>query len=348
MKIQLTKTQLFLLLFVIQTGFVYTSFQNLVIEHSKRDASIQFLVVAVIFFLQLLFFERMYKYFVLNRVTKLLYLIYWFLYLIVFVMYITYILTTWVFINTPPVVLITIFLLVCLYASTSRPETAVNIGVVLLPMLMLFLLFLLRAGTNLHPTNLLPLLHDRNSTWWLGFVYCSYAFGGAEIYLFLRKYVLTKGAISKKALGGYFSLLTGFYLLSILFTLMFFSVEEISLIPEPIIYILHSVEVSFVKRLDLFFVYIWLSWSLVSIVNYVLVFRLVYFEKKRKAPVLRQFIFFTAIGVAATIMTRYSILDFLKHYVIYANLFFACLLPVVIIVINKIRGRTISESDSSS
>ena len=84
MKIQLTKTQLFLLLFVIQTGFVYTSFQNLVIEHSKRDASIQFLVVAVIFFLQLLFFERMYKYFVLNRVTKLLYLIYWFLYLIVF------------------------------------------------------------------------------------------------------------------------------------------------------------------------------------------------------------------------------------------------------------------------
>ena len=157
MKIQLTKVQLFLLMFVMQTGFVYTSFQNLVIEHGKQDSTIQFIIIAVVFFLQLLFFERMHKYFFLNRFTKILYLAYWSLYIIVFVIYITYVLTTWVFPNTPNSVLIALFLFVCFYASVSRPETAINIGVVLLPMLFLFLIFMFLAIPNLHATNLLPL-----------------------------------------------------------------------------------------------------------------------------------------------------------------------------------------------
>ncbi|AWE08518.1 spore gernimation protein [Lysinibacillus sp. 2017] len=348
MKIQLTKVQLFMLMFVMQTGFVYTSFQNLIIEHGRRDASIQFIIIAILFFLLLLFFERMHKYFLLNRFTKALYLIYWFAYIIVFVIYITYVLTTWVFPNTPDIVLIAIFLFVCFYASVSRPETAVNIGVVLLPMLVLFIIFMLLAIPNLHVTNLLPLFHDRSNTWMLGFVYSTYAFGGAETYVMLRKYVLKDEKINKKVLTAYWVSLTSFYLLALLFTLMFFSLEEIKLIPEPILYILHSQEVTFVKRLDLFFSYIWLSWSLVAIVNYALVMRLIYFEKKRKAPRLQQLIFFIVIGVAATILTRFEVLDFLKHYVVYANLIFTVLLPIIIILVNKIRGRTVSESDMSS
>ena len=221
MKIQLTKVQLFLLLFVMQTGFVYTSFQNLVIQHSHRDAPIQFIIIGFMFFLLMLFFERTHKYFLLNRFTKILYLMYWFLYLIVFVVYITYVLTTWVFPNTPDIVLIAIYLSVCFYASINRPETAVNIGVVLLPMLILFIIFMLLAVQNLHVTNLLPLFYDRSNTWMLGFVFSTYAFGGVEVYVMLRKYVLKSEKINKKILAIYSIFLTGFYLFSILFTLMF-------------------------------------------------------------------------------------------------------------------------------
>ena len=347
MTIQLTRVQLFLLMFVMQTGFVYTSFQNLLIDAGKRDATIQFIIIAIVFFLQLLFFERMYKYFILNRFTKILYLLYWYFYIIVFVIYITYVLTTWVFPNTPNVVLIAIFLFVCFYASVSRPETAVNIGVVLLPMLVLFILFMMRAIPNLHVTNLLPLFQESKESWMMGMIYATYAFGGAEVFVMLRKYVLKSEKINNKVLAVYSILLTGFYLFSILFTLMFFSLEEIQLIPEPILYILHSQEVAFVKRLDLFFIYIWLSWSLVAIVNYVLMMRLVYFEKKRKAPKLQQFILFTSIGVISVFLIRFSVLDFLKHYVVYANILFTFILPILIILVNKMRGRTISESDTS-
>ena len=197
MTIQLTKLQLFLLMFVMQTGFVYTSYQNVLIEYGGRDSTILFLIIALVFFLQLLFFEKMYKYFILNRFTKVLYLIYWFFYIIVFVVYITYVLTSWVFPNTPNSVLIAIFLFVCFYASVSRPETAINIGVVLLPMLVLFVLFMLRAIPNLHVTNLFPLFQESKESWMMGLIYATYAFGGAESFIMLRKYVLTGEKIKK-------------------------------------------------------------------------------------------------------------------------------------------------------
>lgn len=348
MTVQLTKVQLFLLMFVMQTGFVYTSVQNLIIEHAKRDATIQFLVIAFIFFLQLLFFERMHQYFFLNGFTKTLYLIYWTIYIIVFVSYITYVLTTWVFPNTPTIVIIAIFLTVCLYASISRPETAVNLGVVLIPMLLLFLVFMFLTVTNLNVTNLLPFFYERSNTWFMGFVFSTYAFGGAEMYIFLRKYLAKSEKMPKKALTIYFTILTTFYLLSIAFTLMFFSLEEIKLIPEPILYILHSVEVTFIKRLDLFFVYIWLSWSLVTIVNYVLVMRLVYFEKKYKYPKFKQLIFFIVVGVTADFLIRFSVLEFLKQNLVYGNIVFSFLLPILIILINIVRGRTVSDPVESS
>lgn len=347
MMIQLTKVQLFLLLFVMQTGFVFTSYQNVLIEHGGRDSTIQFIVTAIVFFLLLLFFERVHKYFLLNRFTKILYITYWSMYIIVFVVYITYVLTSWVFPNTPDIVLIAIFLSVCFYASVSRPETAVNIGVVLLPMLLLFLVFMFLAVPNLHVTNLLPLFHEPKDTWMMGFIYATYAFGGAEMYVILRKYLLNNEKINNKMLVIYCIILTSFYLLSISFTLMFFSLEEIKLIPEPVLYILHSLEVTFVKRLDLFFIYIWLSWSLVAIVNYVLVIRLIYFEKKRKSPILQQFIFFAAIGVISNMLDRFSVLEFFKNYLVYGNIMFTFLVPLLIILINKIRGRTVSEKGTS-
>lgn len=348
MTIQLTKAQLFLLLFVMQTGFVYTSFQTLIIQHSQRDATIQFIVVAFIFFLQLLFFEKMHNYFLLNSLTKIIYLIYWLFYIIIFVLYITYVLTTWVFPNTPSIVIISVFLMVCFYASISRPETAVNIGVVLIPMLFIFIIFMFLTVPDLHATNLLPLFYDRRHSWWMGFLYCTYAFGGAEMYAILRKYLVKEKKVRKKALTAYFAILTSFYFFSITFTLMFFSVEELKLVPEPILYILHSVEVTFVKRLDLFFVYIWLSWSLVTIVNYVLVMRLIYFEKKRKAPVIQQLIFFTVVGVTANFLIRFSVLDFFRHNLVYLIVIFTFLLPILIILVNKLRGKTVSDSNTSS
>ena len=109
MTIKLTKIQLFLLMFVMQTGFVYTSFQTSIIAHGKRDATVQFIIIALVFFLQLVFFERMHKYFLLNNFTKTIYLLYWGVYIIAFVIEITYVLTMWAFPNMQTSGIISIF-----------------------------------------------------------------------------------------------------------------------------------------------------------------------------------------------------------------------------------------------
>ena len=46
------------------------------------------------------------------------------------------------------------------------------------------------------------------------------------------------------------------------------------MIPEPLLYILKSQEVTFVERLDLFFLYIWMIWSIIT-VAIILLFRFV-------------------------------------------------------------------------
>ncbi|MEK4079783.1 hypothetical protein MHH44_08010 [Solibacillus sp. FSL K6-1126] len=152
----------------------------------------------------------------------------------------------------------------------------------------------------------------------------------------------------KKTIAIYSIILTSFYLLSISFTLMYFALDEIKIIPEPILYILHAVEVTFVKRLDLFFVYIWLSWSLVTIVNYVLVMRLLYFEKKVKLPKIKQLIFFAVIAVSANSLIRFSAIELFQDYLVYGTIFFTFLLPMIIILLNRVRGRTLSGSEKSS
>ena len=347
MSIQLTKVQFFLLLFIMQTAFMYLSFTNLLITHGKRDATLQFLVIAFLYLLVMLFYERNFRYFALNGVLKILYLVYWTFYLSIFVAYITYILKSWVFPSTPNTVIIIIFLGICLYASISRPETAVNIGVFLIPMLVLFIVFLFRAIPDLEISNLFPLLYEPKNNWLKGFLFATYAFSGMEMYVMLRKYVMEQQAMKSKFIIRYWGILTGFYFISILFTMMYFALDEFPIIPEPTLYILNSQEVTFVKRVDIFFSHIWLSWTMVSIINYVLVMRLLHFEKKRKSMKLQTAVFFFVIGLGAIFMINIDIMEYIKKHLYIVNFLFGLLIPISIILVNKLRGRSTSDSVSS-
>lgn len=347
MKIQLSRAQFFLILFIVQTGFVFTSFQNLLISQGKRDSTWLFLIVAILFFLLLLFYERTYHYFQFNGFTKVLYLVYWFFYIVIFVSYMTYVLTTWIFISTPNSIIIFSLLAVCFYASISRPETAVNIGVILLPLLFLFFFFIFLAIPDLEISKLFPLFKESPSNWMKGILYATYAFNGAEVYLVLRKYVLKDENLNKKSILIYVSVLTAFNFISLLFILMFFTIEEIGLIPQPILYLLNSQEVTFVKRLDIFFIYIWLCCCIVAIINYVLVMRLVFYKEKsdRRRQVLQQFVFFVSVGVVSIFLAKLSVIEFLKHNLVLVNIAFGIALPLIIIGVNKLRRR--SPSDTS-
>lgn len=76
------------------------------------------------------FYEKTYKYFILGKVTTMIYHLYWLFHLSFAVAYSMYIVSTWISPYTPKIALLFLFLLPSLYASLSRAETAVNVGIV--------------------------------------------------------------------------------------------------------------------------------------------------------------------------------------------------------------------------
>ena len=135
-------------------------------------------------------------------------------------------------------------------------------------------------------------------------------------------------------------------MITVIFTLLFFSIDEIKIVTEPLIYILKSQEVTFVKRLDIFFVYIWLMWSIVTILIVVLAVRVVHFEKERKYPKTNIVIFHVLLAIIPLFLVQFERIEFIKKNLYFVFGVFTFLLPLIIIVWNKWRGKTCIEKGS--
>ncbi|AVK85114.1 spore gernimation protein [Lysinibacillus sp. B2A1] len=343
MNFSLSKAQFFLLFFIIETGIVYISFQTPLISESKNNAWFIFIVTCLMHYGLLVFFERNYMYFNLNMFFQWVYTIYWFLITAMFIAYMEYVLASWVLPQTPEWVVILIIVSLSLYANLSRPETVINIGVMLIPIILLFVIFLMLAVPDLKWTNLFPLDFQHHEQLLIGIIHGSYAFFGIEMYLLYRPFVQHELQVKGKPLFIYQTIIFVFYVISVLFSQMFFALDEIELIPEPMIYILKAQEVTFVKRLDIFFVYIWLSWSIVTVMIYGLSFRILHFRKHRKRPKLGIVVYHILLAIIPHFFIQFRRIEIIKNSLHYLFILFSFLLPLFIIYWNKWRGKKCTE-----
>ncbi|MFU8647877.1 GerAB/ArcD/ProY family transporter [Lysinibacillus sp. RSDA_15] len=342
MNISLTKAQFFLLLFIFQTGIVYIAFQTPLISSSKNSSWLIFIVASVIHYGLLLFFERYHSYFYLNVFFRWVYQIYWLLLTAAFIAYMSYVLASWVLPQTPEWIVVVIIVVLSLYANLSRPGTVINIGVMLIPIIFLFVTFLMLAIPDLTWSNLFPIEWNHTKQIGAGLIHSIYAYFGIEMYLIYRPFLQKDLQVKGKPLLMYQLVIFVFYFISVLFTQMFFSIEEINLIPEPIMYILKSQEVTFVKRLDIFFVYIWLSWSIVTVMIFGLSFRMLHFVKKKQHPNSRIIVYHIFLAILPLFVIHFRSIELIKNSLHYVFIFFTFLLPIVIIGWNKWRGKSVS------
>ena len=101
--------------------------------------------------------------------------------------------------------------------------------------------------------------------WAKGLLKAQIAFIGIELYLFFRKHVDIKQKIKGFPLFVYQLVWLSFFLFSVLIMLLYFTLPGLERIPEPLLFLLKSQEVTFVERLDLFFLYIWTMWTIVTV-----------------------------------------------------------------------------------
>lgn len=337
MNFKLTRVQLFLMLFLIQTGVVYIAFQQAVILEGGKDSWLMFGVAAIINLLQLLFYEKYYDKFKLGTITSWIYIIYWLVLIICFLSYMQYTLDVWVTQNTPTWITLSAIVLVLFYISLSRQTTTVNLGVLIIPLVFVFIVFILLATPQLQITNILPMGTSSASQWVKGIHFSLVAFLGVESFLILRKHVLKSEKVAGKPIFIFWLILTIFMGASIIGTQMYFSLSAIKLIPEPIFYILKAQKVTFVKRLDIFFIYIWLAWSVVTISLVMFNIRIIYFAKKRKHPIRSLIIFHSIILVISLFLVQIQYIECIRNYAPYLYYPFTILFPILIIFINQRR-----------
>ncbi|WP_313890793.1 GerAB/ArcD/ProY family transporter [Psychrobacillus sp.] len=327
----LSNKQLFLFLFILQTGTVFISVQSRVIKAAEQNSWLIFIAVSLFHLFILHIFNKYYKYFQLNKFEKWLYQIYWYTIVVTFLAYIDFILEVWAFPQTPAYIVISLMVIVSLYANLSKYAVALNISVILIPFIVIFLAMLSLATKDLIWTNLFPFGQIDSKQWIDGVGQTMYAFIGIEAFLILRPFVEDKKELKFRSIALYQLILTLFFVITILYVLLFFSLEEIKIIPVTIMYLLKSQEITFLQRLDLFFTYIWMTWSVISVVLFMFLGLSLYKTMYTRSIKFTVFIHFLVSILPLFLITR-ELVKKSHDILMYGHYFFGLLFPLFIML----------------
>ncbi|MEK5038576.1 GerAB/ArcD/ProY family transporter [Sporosarcina sp. FSL K6-3457] len=339
MNFNLSRSQFFLILFIVQTGSAFFSFPAPFINASGRDAWLIFLVAATFHYIMLLFYEQNYRYFMIGPFVGWLYKGYWLFVTVIYIAYVDYTLAVWGFPETPQFIVIAILVSVSLYANLSRAETIINLSVILIPLILLFFVFLQFAWKDLVWTNLFPIGESTGAEWVKGLLKAQMAFIGIELYLFFRKHVDMKQKIKGFPLFVYQLMWLIFFFFSVLLMLLYFTLPGLERIPEPLLFLLKAQEVTFAERLDLFFLYIWTVWTIITVA--LLSFAALYVHRlhtnehhKRDTIIWHVFLFLLPL----LFLSKHALTK-LNDIIIYVYLVFGLLIPFIIITNNRRKSK---------
>ncbi|MER2089684.1 MAG: GerAB/ArcD/ProY family transporter [Sporosarcina sp.] len=332
MNFRLSRIQFFLLLFIMQSGSSFFSFPSPFITAAGRDAWLVFLVAGVLHYLLLLFFERYYQRFTIGPIVGWLYKGYWLFVAVSYLAYIDYTLAVWGFPKTPQFIVLAALVSVSLYANLSRAETVINLSVILIPLIFIFVIFLQFAWDDLTWTNIFPIGESTEKEWLKGLLKAQVAFIGIELYLFFRKHVDVKEKIKGFPLFVYQMLWFSFFFFSVMITMLYFTLTGLQSIPEPLLYILKSQELTFIERIDLFFLYIWMIWSIITVT--ILSFSALYVHRLHANEHQKRdtIIWHVLLVLLPLFLLSKRYVEILNDAVIYVHLLFSILIPFIVII----------------
>ena len=339
MNFNLSRIQFFLLLFIMQTGSSFFAFPSEFINVIGRDAWLVFLVAGIIHYLLLLIYERYYMRFTIGPFVGWLYKGYWLFVAVSFLAYIDYTLAVWGFPETPQIIVLSALVSVTLYANLSKAEKVINLPVILIPLIFLFFIFMQFAWGDLIWTNIFPLFEATGQEWFEGLLKAQIAFIGVELYLFFRRHVDVKEKIKGIPLLVYQMTWFSFFFSSVIVTILYFTLTRLQEIPEPILFMLKAQNVTFVERLDLFFLYIWMIWSIVTVAIFsfsaMYVHRLHAKEHHKRDTI----IWHVLLVLLPLLFVSKQYVDKMADLIIYVHLLFTILIPAIVIITNRRKGK---------
>lgn len=253
------------------------------------------------------------------------------------------ILKRWIFLLTPRWIILLMLLIVCGYAATSTLQKLAYLSQTFMFFSFISFMLIVFSGIyGLDVRNLLPVLPDGWDPVMKG-VYAAFsAYVGYDLILYAYPYVKIQ---SKKKLLLTMSLANGcttiFYIAVCLICSMRFSLQQLNVIPEPIIFILKNYQVDILQSIDILFLIFYVC--IVSATIYVYFFMAVKaFLHLRSQGLGKQYIWVWAIicvcFIGAFFITKRSTILQISSIQDQLSIVMIVALPVALLLISKLRG----------
>lgn len=280
---KISKHQLFFMIIQSQVGIGILGLPYQVFQRSETDGWISILIagaiIQVIMFIYIylfklnkneLFYNIIAKYFGkwIGKCVVFLYFIYFFAISSLISMLFVEIIDIWILPVTPNWIVGIMFVYLALMLGSDSIRTIARFNVLISPLLILIIVMPALALKDAHILYLLPIGQSGIKNIIVGSKDALLAMLGFEILLFILP--ISMGSMNKKAFVLMLSniTLTCSYCILVLITYMYFSPDEIKIVPQPLLYVLRSFSFKIIERVDLIFLTIWVMVVYTSLVNY--------------------------------------------------------------------------------
>ncbi|WP_227395349.1 GerAB/ArcD/ProY family transporter [Jeotgalibacillus aurantiacus] len=354
-KNEISGWQLFFLIVQTQIGVGALSMPADISIESGHDAWISLVIAGVLMQILILFYFWMMttagdmSYFEITKkafgriVGKCLIALYsiYFIYVVI-VSNISFIkvISEWIYMDTPRWVLMILFLLPAVYLVRGHVSTIARFSMLVsffLPILVFILLFVYTQPEFLY---LLPVGGEGIENILKGLKPALFALLGFEAFLYFSSYVKKdrKKELKKATYATLFVFI--FYLFLIITTQVFFYVDEIKIIPYPVLYIMKALSFVIVDRIDLLFLTFWMVIAATSLMNYLFIssqaVRNVFLLKDHANAVV--IIALLVLFISSIPKTKADIKEW-TDVLLYLSVVFTIFLPLITFILFRLRRR---------
>ncbi|WP_185971069.1 GerAB/ArcD/ProY family transporter [Alkalicoccobacillus porphyridii] len=270
---------------------------------------------------------------VLGKFISVLYIVY-FLIIAAFVLLVfNFLISVWVLSKTPDIIKIPLFVIACLYLLNSHVQIISRFMVIVGPIVLLTPICATYAFFDSEPLYLLPIL---TSSWFeigKGVMSASFSMQGFLIVAILHPVV--KGSNKEKLLAASYAniLVTAIYTFTIIASFIYFSPGQFEILPEPLLYMIKTISLVLIERIDLIFLALWSVVVLATIVSYLYMASIgmatVFNQKKR---LLFSSISSLIITILALIPQNVLTLRHFSTFINYVGSFFIAVIPAFLLL----------------
>ncbi|MEY8749508.1 GerAB/ArcD/ProY family transporter [Alkalicoccobacillus gibsonii] len=272
---------------------------------------------------------------VFGKFLSILYIVYFLSLTTIILIFFNFLISVWVLNQTPDIVKIPLFVFGCFYLLHSDLRIIARFLTIVGPLVLLVPFLACYAFSNSEPLYLLPVFSSNFIDITQGVLTGSLAMQGFLILSILYPYI--EGSDKEKLLAATYAnvMVTAIYVFTIVAAFVYFSPGQFLILPEPLLYMVKTISLVLIERIDLIFLAFWSVIVLATIVAYLYIISTgmaTVFQRSSRNRLVFDLLSCVIIAVFALIPQNLLTLRRLLAYIDYAGVPFVVIIPIMLLL----------------